>query len=1568
MHRVLFVYVDSETVSQLDGYGPMPSACLFEDGDTGRRWMLADSPITPGAWSQASEYGAAGLVRTAPLRYVAAEHVVEHREISGMLLDVPERWWVPHAGPKLPSVPLLAAALILPKSRFCNIHVHSEFSPLDGLATVQEIVDAAVADNQEFVAVTDHGYCAAHPQLSKVAQAAGVKPLFGIEANLVNNRFEVEKEIVLKPDGSSRERAHYWHFILLAMNDVGLRNLWAASSEAHITGFHGRPRMDWSTLERFNEGIIASTACLRGPLASLILSGDMEGAERMLARLISIFRDRLYVELHANHLPDQLVVNAGLVELARKFSLPTICVSDSHYACFDEQDLHQVWIAVQTDKDLTEDQDLFAGNQHYHVHSADDMVRALDYLPPSIVEESMRNTVEIGRRCTATIKQRTSMPVFHRHAVKGSTIGSGVERDVEVLRQKAEEGFALRCAHKDNAQVYRDQVEKELDLMISKGFAGYFLVVDDYCEAARSGRAHPQGKKILMGPGRGSVVGSLVAWLLGITKIDPIEADLMFERFLTPGRTSPPDIDLDFPSSERDSITNYTIDRWGADRVVRVGTHGRLKNKGVIQKVAKALSARFPVDFMHLKEISAIITAAEAHTAGAGLKWDELWEQEGELLEPFRLLYPEVFGTCDSLVKRLSSYGRHASGIVIDPEESIVDRLPLRTAGDKDNRQIVTEFDFEWLEFLGFLKFDFLTLRTLDTIQQCVDMIADDPSHGVHIDIDQWVDEYEDPQVWDMLCEGDTLGVFQIETSEGSKLVRRMQPRTIADLSAILTLVRPGPMRSGLTDSYIRRRFGEEEIVAALPELEPVLGRTYQCFAAETEVITRNGTRRIKDLHQSLGEQVMDGNGRWVDADVRWFGQQSLVKISLKRNKQTKDIFATADHRWFARWSDSKSKFVECTTDDLRPGMILRSGMPNGAQNTNLSPVGACAGIVFGDGVCTPHSTYVDLWGDKNIDLLHLFGEQRRASVESDPRCALPKVRVFDMPRSWKSHPSLDEGASFLLGWMAGYFAADGCVSKTGQAVLSSARREDLEWFRTVANVVGIGTYGITKSVTDKAPPGQPLRTATLYQVGLVASSIPDGFFLISEHADRFAASRASRVRADRTQWTVGSVEATERIEDVYCAVIPTTASFVLEDHILTGNCMIYQEDIMAVCQTLAGYDLAEADKVRAILGKKKVEEAKKEGRRFIERCKERGLDETTVEHIWAQMEEFAKYTFNRAHSWSYAVLAYWCAWLKCHYPVHFLVAVLSTIEKGRIPEFVELARRNGYTVGAPDVNESSVGFSVSGDRLGVRYGFGSIPDIGDAAAEAIIEGQPYQSWDDFLERRGPKCNWGHIRKLAAVGTFDSLLPRGQHRAALERLIEQMAEGKAIVCVHKLPGYQGPNGLPCGFNWEAEVTLGKSGKPLKQRPLPKACTRACRQYTEQDTYTWPLVDPLTEKEVRERERTALGVYLSSTPFDAVSVEYLDAEGIIYGFDAESAPFGNHVVFGMVQSIRKHVDRSGNAMAFVRINSRGYEMDVTVFSRLWFQIEHQMKKDGLALFEINRNARGSTLTNFYPINV
>ena len=1781
MHRVLFAYTSHETSSVVEGYGPMPSACLFEDEHTGRRWLLADAPITLHSWVEAESFGALGMVRTSPLRYVAAEHVAEHREVKAGNVEVPERWWINHTGPLLPSMPLLAAGLIVPKSRFANLHVHSEFclapetmvvtsgmvwkpigdvvvgeslvgfdedlrspegspgrsgskmrpsaviaskrvvrdcyrisladgssivasaqhgwvangttlgsliepggppsgygtgtrrwvttqelaaaksprlirwarpwlpldpeherlagwlagladgegwlhngqfclgqnpgpvmdeilracrvlgysttdlrqqsrkgtcqtfrlagyetalrflsqcdpvrfrgrwdevwvgrragsrysppvpvvsvdhlgdmetvalttstktfvaegflshnSPLDGLATIEELVDAAVADEQEFISVTDHGYCAAHPQLAKIAKAAGIKPIFGIEANLVNNRFERETETVLRLDGSARQRAHYWHFIMLAMNDIGLRNLWAASSEAHITGFWGRPRMDWSTLEKHNEGIIASTACLRGPVASLILSGDIEGAAMMLARLRTIFPDRLYVELHANHLPDQIIVNRALVELAASLSLPTIVVADSHYACRDEQDLHQVWIAVQTDKDLDDDQELFAGGQHYHVHSTADIEHSLDYLPKAVVEEAMRNTIEIGTMCTAEIRPRSAMPVFHRHDVKGSTLGSGVERDVEVLRQKVEEGFAAKVAHKENVSVYRDQVERELDLMVSKGFAGYFLIVDDYCLAARSGRAHPQGKKILMGPGRGSVVGSLVAYLLGITKIDPIEADLMFERFLTPGRTSPPDIDLDFPSSERDSITGYTINRWGEDRVVRVGTHGRLKNKGVIQKVAKALGSRITVDFMDLKEISRIITAAEAHTAGAGLKWDELWEQEGDLLEPYRQKYPEIFEVSDKLVKRLASYGRHASGIVIDPEESIVDRLPLRTAGsEKEGRQIVTEFDFEWLEFLGFLKFDFLTLRTLDTIQQCVDLIADDRAlPGISIDIDSWVDEYEDPQVWDMLCEGDTLGVFQIETSEGSKLVRRMQPRSIADLSAILTLVRPGPMRSGLTDSYLRRRFGQEEIVATLPEMEAVLGRTYLCMIYQEDIMGVCQALAGYDLAEADKVRAILGKKKVEEA-------KKEGRRFIERCKERGLDEATVEHIW----SQMEEFAKYCVTGDTK---IMLAGA---GQNS--------------DGWMDVADAYRRLHVDPPSPWRAKFRARKKGvfgmAVHPDGR--IRKCRILDVQP-------------------AGMQRVVKIVLENGMSITATPDHRHLtpEGLRCVDDGLAVGDMLIVNGGYERdsyTPERDRTTVGERVSEGAINSAFGDDNYGYINGG--FASLSAWTAQTPKVCAECGHDGSERRIERAHL------------DGDRQNNEWSNLRMLCSSCHKKFDYEhngRRRRGEKGLLSSESRIVSISDEG---VQMTYDVMMDEP---HVWIANGIATTNTFNRAHAWSYAVLAYWTAWLKCHFPAHFLVAVLSTVDKARIPEFVELARRNGFSVSAPDVNDSQIGFSVSSDRLGVRYGFSSIPDIGTAAANAIIESQPYASWDDFVSRRGPACNWGHIKKLAAVGTFDSILPVGQHRAALERLIEQMAEGKAITCVHKRPGYEGPNGLPCAFPWETEVTIGKSGKPLKQRPLPKTCSRACRQYHEQETYTWPRVDPLSEREVRERERAALGVYLSSTPFDIVSTEYLDAESILYGFEAESAPAGNHVVFGMVQSIRKHVDRSGNQMAFLRVNSRGYELDLTCFSKTWFQIEHLVSRDVLALFEINRNARGSTISNFYPIPV
>lgn len=1255
MTKVLVSF--SDRVEPFGIYGPTPVVCLFEALDTGERWLRCDDgPVGAAVWQQSKALGIAGLVRSEPFgfSYVATEHADMHGEFTNTMFDVPSRWWVEESAQCLPAVPELVGGLVLARSSFVHIHAHSEFSALDAMATIEEMADKIAEDNQGALALTDHGTCAGHPVLQEICLARGIQPIFGIEANLVEDRRD-------------RESRDYWHFLLLAMSDVGLRNLWAASTIAYTEGFYYRSRMDFEILERYSEGLMASTACLRGPLSRLIHQGDESGARAMLSRLQGIFPGRLCVELHTCNVEydekpekgglhlSQRFLNEALVSLARDAGLPLIVVCDAHYASCDDHALHKVWIAAQTNKDLTDDQDLFSGDERYYLKTAQEVANSIAYLGQDVVTEAMANTVHLAMACDATIKPRTSTPVYHRVGYD-----DGKAQDVLVLRRICQEGWdrkidpldpaLLETTYNEDGSIlregYRPRFEREIEMLVSKGFAGYFLVVWDYCNWSRQ-----QGA--LMGPGRGSVVGSLVAWLMGITGIDPIEADLMFERFITAGRTSPPDIDLDFPSSFRSKIIDYLVERWGVEHTVRVGTITRLKNKGVFVKLAAVLKQTYidrgtPIDYADITKISEIITKAEAHTAGAGLKWDELWDQEADLLEPYREKYPEMVEMADKLVKRLSTYGKHPSGMIIDPENNVLAELPLRIPNDKD-RTVVTQFDMVMAEFLGYLKFDILTIRNLDTIQMALDLIHTDPLNaGLKVNPEEWGlhDEYADPQVWDMLCDGDTLGVFQIETASGTQLVRQMQPRSIADLAAILTLVRPGPMRSGLTGQYIARRFGREEVTHIDSRMEFVLGKTY--------------------------------------------------------------------------------------------------------------------------------------------------------------------------------------------------------------------------------------------------------------------------------------------------------------------------------------GCMIYQEDIMAVCSTLAGYDLEESDKIRAILGKKKVELAAKEGARFIERAIANGVSDDAATRIWRQMEQFARYTFNRAHAWSYAQLAYWCAWLKCHFPAYFYVALLCTVDDNkRLPDFVEGARRSGYTVHGPDINQSAEGFTVGEDRISVRYGFSSVPGVGDAAAAAIMENRPYTSWEDFVTRRGPKCNWGHIKTLAQLGAFDGLLPEGQHRASLEALVDVMSVGKDDACVFKSdePMVWDIGGQGCDFDWAGpqEVQIGKSGKPLKRRPLPKACTRACRHFTPPTETVWPSAAQLTPRQIGEREHQVLGVYLAWSPFRSVDESDLKRVGAVYGVEVEALPEGISVIYGMIHNVKEHVT-AGGTMAFLAINSMGYMVDVTVFAKTYAQYKPHLRRGTLCFMEVLTDPRGAKFREFVPVEI
>lgn len=1222
--------------------GGYPDPSIAEDPETGLRWLISSRSVSRWDIQRAISRGAVGIASpvVGGWAVTSTESMVGLAETSSHEIAIPDGIFVP----VLQGQPILPPTGVASRRRFVHLHAHSEYSPLDGLSSVSEMVDAALADGQDALAVTDHGTCAAHAEFLGVSAKKGIKPIFGIEANLVNDRF----------DRTPEKRLDYWHFIMLAGTDEGLKNVWAASTESHLRGHYGRARMDWDVLEKFSSGVYASTACLRGPLADIILhEGDETKAKGVISRLQAIYGDRLFLELHCNDVVEdgrhiQRELNEALVSLARDMSLPLIVVADSHYSCADHKTAHQIWIASQTDRTLQDESALFAGGHDYHVSTADEVAASISYLPPDVVAESMQNTVALADMCDVTIRPQGSIPVFHR------THENPAQRDSEVMRQILEEAFSRRCAHLPNVEVYRQRLDYEIGVIEGKGFCGYMLIVAEYCTWAKQ-------NGILVGPGRGSAAGCLVAWLLGTTGLDPIKGRLMFERFLNPERTSLPDIDQDFPSSKRPDITNHIIERWGADRTARIGTESRLKNKGVIDAVVKTLKPdpRRPlseqpfaveVEWADIVAIKAIIEDAESGSAGLGVSWDDLWVQHEEQLRPFALKYPTVFEFAEILVGRLKTYGRHPAGIVISPEGSVLDWLPMRAVDDMGT--VVTQFPAEFVEFLGLVKFDILTVRTLDTVQEAVDLIRADPRLSeLTPDFMEWdIDDYDDPMVWDMLCAGHTKGVFQIETGSGTALTRQYQPRSLDDLCAILTLVRPGPMQSGITRSYIERRFDRESVEILHPLLEQVLMHTYQL--------------------------------------------------------------------------------------------------------------------------------------------------------------------------------------------------------------------------------------------------------------------------------------------------------------------------------------MIYQEDVMAVCQHLGGYTLAEADGVRSILGKKKVDKVVEEGLRFVERCDARGIDHTLSSELWDKMALFAKYAFNRSHSLAYSAMSYWCAWLKCHFPAHYYVALMSTAKKERIPDFVVDARGRGYGVLLPDINDSQDGFSIASDGVSIRYGLSSLKGIGDAPARAIVEGRPWLSWDDFIERKPSSVNMGHVQTLVEIGAFDSILTEGQDRSSLEVIVQRIKEGQQDICRFKVDSTNPSNGLPCSFDWSSEpVVLGKSGKPIKGKPLPKKCTRACRQFDSVSLVEWGQGVPLSPGAVRAREREVLGTWVSHDPFEHIREEtFTDVPAgsthrIFRGSEILAAPQGSNIMtIGLVTSVRTKRDRTGRMMGWVNLYCKDAEIEAVVFGSVWDVYGADIFVDQFASISLRVTDRGAQLNRLHPLSL
>lgn len=821
-------------------------AALIETEDT-MRWLRLSRRValTSHLWERAYRAGAVGVM------------IGDEPDVTDVLLveDVQDALAGDSASWMSVSEPLTYAKAVLAKEEirsaprsggFVHLHTHSEYSALDGLSTVKELAELAAADDNPALALTDHGNCAGHPALQRACDKVGVKPIFGMEAYFFDG--DRRERPAPKDVEAAKRLRNYNHLILLARDQEGLHNLWALSTEGYRDGHYHKPRIDWDSLGRLGGGITATSACLGGPLSQLLLAGEMDRARARLARLLEVFDGNFYLEIQPAALEEQWLLNNLLIQLARELSVPLVAAADGHYPTFEHKEIHKTWLACQTSAD----------NEAYwhfdHSMPEADLRKRLEYLEelqPGLgaqaVDEAVGNTVKIAEQCEARIENKIVMPIYYRQ--------SGYDRDAQKLREICEANWSRIKSKAHSEEVYRARFERELDLITRKKYCGYFLMVADYvCWAKDNG--------ILVGPGRGSGAGSLIAFLMRITEVDPIKYDIIFERFITEGRETLPDFDVDFPASKRREIQGYIRQKYGEDHVLKVGTHLRYKSKGIIAKLFSALASELsPEAFADAKRISGLIGEAEAGTAGLGLSWDELWIQQGEVLEPFRTKYPKLFRLAEQLHGRLNSYGQHPAGMVVSTDGPLLDRLPLRRDED-DEGLMISQFEFTDLDTMGFIKFDILTVRTLDTLQATTDGARE--HFGVEVDVYEFDLEYHDPMVWEEMGDGHTLGMMTIETSAGTKLIKRMKPTSILELSDAQALVRPGPARSGLTEAYLRRRAGEEAVSFADPRMEEFLAPTQGVMIYQEQVMQACMTlagydsTRADGVRRILGKKKVD--------------------------------------------------------------------------------------------------------------------------------------------------------------------------------------------------------------------------------------------------------------------------------------------------------------------------------------------------------------------------------------------------------------------------------------------------------------------------------------------------------------------------------------------------------------------------------------------------------------------------------------------------------------------------------------------------------------------------------------